>query len=98
MEITKPEDNNTQDQSEPDPDKRPIAFIINDANQIRHDFRVVDIGSVSAIIKKGNVERPDVPVVIQAADGAHTGIVIRIFDEAKKVGFPNEKIIVTPKR
>jgi len=98
LEVTKPEDQDTQNNPPPDPEKRPIAFVIDSANRIKHEFRTIDISSVSSIIKRGSVERPDVPVVIMAADGAQTGTVIRIYDEARLVGFNNDKIIVTKKK
>ncbi len=98
LQVTKPEDNQTDDNPPPDPDKRPISFIIDSANRIKHEFRTIDLSSVSSIIKRGSVERPDVPVIIMAADGSETGTVIRIYDEARKVGFRNDKIIVTKKK
>jgi len=97
LEITKPPNDQTTDQ-EPDPDKAPIAFVIDDGNRIRHDFRVIDISAVSSIIKRVSVERPEVPVVIQTSEGSHMGLVIRIFDEAKLVGFTDDRIIVVPKK
>jgi len=99
LEINKPEDNNTQnDPPPPDDEKRAIAFIIDDANRINHDFVRVDISSVSSIIKKESVERPKAPVVIQAAEGAHLGLAIRIYDAAKAVGVSDHQIIMTPKK
>ncbi|WP_417455866.1 ExbD/TolR family protein [Kordiimonas sp.] len=99
LEINKPEDNNTQnDPPPPDDDKRAIAFIIDNNNRISHDFRTIDISSVASIIKKESVERPEAPVVIQAAEGAFTGNVIRIYDNALEIGIPREKIVVTPKK
>ncbi len=98
LEINKPEDNDTPPPPEnPDPETRAIAFIIDGNNRIRHDFRTVDIGSVSSIIKKESVERPKAPVVIMAADGAYTGTVITIYDAAQAIGVPRDKIVVTPK-
>jgi biopolymer transport protein ExbD len=99
LEINKPEDNNTQNNPPPpDDDKRAIAFIIDNNNRISHDFRSVDISAVESIIKKESVERPEAPVVIQAAEGAYTGNVIRIYDAAQAVGVPRDKIVVTPKK
>lgn len=99
LEINKPEDNQTQNNPPPpDDDKRAIAFIIDNNNRITHDFRNVDVSSVSSIIKKESVERPEAPVVIQAAEGAYTGNVIRIYDAALAIGIPREKIVVTPKK
>ncbi len=99
LEINKPEDNNTQnDPPPPDDDKRAIAFMIDNNNRITHDFRTIDISSIESIIKKESVERPEAPVVIQAAEGAYTGNVIRIYDSALAIGVPREKIVVTPKK
>jgi biopolymer transport protein ExbD len=99
LEINKPEDNQTQNNPPPpDDDKRAIAFIVDNNNRITHEFRNVDISAVSSIIKKESVERPEAPVVIQAAEGAYTGNVIRIYDAALAIGISREKIVVTPKK
>ncbi|MBL4836651.1 MAG: hypothetical protein JKY34_03655, partial [Kordiimonadaceae bacterium] len=98
-EINKPEDNNTQnDPPPPDDDKRAIAFVVDGNNRITHDFLRIDISSVASIIKKESVERPEAPVVIQAAEGAHLGIAIRIYDAAKGIGIADNKIVMTPKK
>lgn len=98
IEINKPEDNQTENPPPPDEEKRAIAFVIDNNNRITHDFRTIDISAVSSIIKKESVERPEAPVVIQAAEGAYTGNVIRIYDDALAVGLPASKIVVTPKK
>jgi len=99
LEINKPEDNQTNDQSPPpDDDKRAIAFIIDDNNRILHEFRPIDISSVESIIKKESVERPKAPVVIQAASGSYTGLSVRIYDAAIDIGIPRDKIVLTPKK
>ncbi|TNE63233.1 MAG: biopolymer transporter ExbD [Alphaproteobacteria bacterium] len=99
LEINKPEDNNTQNNPPPpDDDKRAIAFIIDNNNRITHDFRTIDISSVESIIKKESVERPEAPVVIQAAQGAHTGNVVRIYDAAIAIGVQPDKIVLTPRK
>ncbi|WCL54984.1 ExbD/TolR family protein [Gimibacter soli] len=99
IEINKPEDTPASDNPPPpDDEKRAIAFTIDNNNRITHDFRTVDISSVSSIIKKESVERPEAAVVIQPMEGAHTGNVIRIYDAALAVGIPGQKIVVTPKK
>ncbi|MFC3052423.1 ExbD/TolR family protein [Kordiimonas pumila] len=99
LEINKPEDQNTQnDPPPPDDEKRAIAFIIDDANRITHDFVRVDVSSISSIIKKESVERPKAPVVIQASEGSHLGLAIRIYDAAKATGVSDDQIIMTPKK
>ena len=99
LEVNKPEDNNTQnDPPPPDDEKRAIAFVIDENNRITHDFIRVDISSVSSIIKKESVERPKAPVVIQAAEGSHLGLSVRIYDAAKDVGVSDDQIVLTPKK
>ncbi len=99
LEVNKPEDDNTQnDPPPPDDEKRAIAFIIDENNRITHDFVRVDISSVSSIIKKESVERPKAPVVIQAADGSHLGLSVRIYDAARDVGVSDSQIVLTPKK
>ncbi|MEX0297872.1 MAG: ExbD/TolR family protein [Kordiimonas sp.] len=99
IEINKPEDNNTQnDPPPPDDEKRAIAFIIDGNNRITHDFLRIDVSSVASIIKKESVERPEAPVVIQAAEGSHLGLSIRIYDAAKAIGISDSQIVMTPKK
>ena len=99
LDINKPEDNNTQnDPPPPDDEKRAIAFVIDENNRISHDFLRVDISSVSSIIKKESVERPKAPVVIQAAEGSHLGLSVRIYDAARDVGISDSQIVLTPKK
>lgn len=99
LEVNKPEDNNTQnDPPPPDDEKRAIAFVIDENNRITHDFVRVDISSVSSIIKKESVERPKAPVVIQAAEGSHLGLSVRIYDAARDVGVSDSQIVLTPKK
>ncbi|MCK0069120.1 MULTISPECIES: ExbD/TolR family protein [Kordiimonas] len=98
LEINKPEDNNSSNPPPPDEDKRAIAFVIDENNRITHDFLRIDVSSVSSIIKKESVERPEAPVVIQAAKGSEFGLAIRIYDAAKAVGLGDEKIVMTPKK
>ncbi len=99
IEINKPEDNNTQnDPPPPDDEKRAIAFVIDGNNRITHDFLRIDVSSVASIIKKESVERPEAPVVIQAAEGSHLGLSIRIYDAAKAIGISDNQIVMTPKK
>ena len=99
IEVNKPDSDTVQkDPPEPDPDKRAIAFIIDDNSRITHDFRRVDISSIESIIKKESVERPEAPVVIQTASGAYTGTAIEIYDIALGLQIPRDKIVWAPKQ
>ncbi|NVJ69606.1 MAG: biopolymer transporter ExbD [Alphaproteobacteria bacterium] len=98
LEINKPEDNNSETPPPPEDDKRAIAFVVDNSGRIMHEFRYVDISSVGSIIKKESVERPEAPVVIQAADGSHFGLSLRIYDAAMALGIPAEKVVMTPKK
>lgn len=98
LDINKPEDNNqAQNPPPPDPDKKAIAFVIDNNNRITHEYRTIDISAVSAIIKKESVERPKANVVIQAAEGAFVGNVLTIYDSAVTIGVDRSKIVVVPK-
>lgn len=98
LEINKPEENNSEPPPPPEDDKRAIAFIVDNNGRIMHDFRYVDISSVSSIIKKESVERPEAPVVIQAAAGSQFGLSLRIYDAAMALGISAEKVVMTPKK
>ena len=99
IEINKPEQNNNDTPPPPpDEEKRAIAFVIDNNNRITHDFRSVDLSAIKSIIKRESVERPEANVVIQAAEGAFTGHVISIYDDALSLDIPRDKIVVTPKK
>ena len=98
LEINKPEDNNSETPPPPEDDKRAIAFIIDNPGRIMHEFRYVDISSVSSIIKKESVERPEAPVVIQAGADSHFGLSLRIYDAAMAIGISSDKVVMTPKK
>lgn len=99
IDVNKPPSNDAPPSNDnPDPEKRAIAFTVDGSNQIRYDFRRVALGSVSAIIKKDNVERPQAPVVIQMMEGAHTGVAMEIYDAAQAIGIPREQIILMTKK
>ncbi|WP_374764751.1 ExbD/TolR family protein [Yunchengibacter salinarum] len=97
--INKPEDT-PQDENQPPPpeDERAIAFLIDDANVIQHNFRRVNVSAVESIIKRESVERPKAPIVIQASEAAHTGIALQIYDAALAVGVDPSKIVVMPRK
>ncbi|UTW55893.1 biopolymer transporter ExbD [Kordiimonas sp. SCSIO 12610] len=98
IEVNIPEDNNNSNPPPPDEDKRAIAFIVDGNNRISHDFRTIDISSVSSIIKRESVERPEAPVVIQSAESGFSGTAIRIYDAALEIGIPAEKIVWTRRK
>ena len=96
--VNLPEDNQNQDPPPPDEEKRAIAFVIDNNNRITHDFRTIDISSVTSIIKRESVERPEAPVVIQSAEDGFAGNAIRIYDAAREIGIPEGKIVWTRKK
>ena len=98
IEINIPEDNNNSNPPPPDEEKRAIAFVIDGNNRISHDFRTIDISSVTSIIKRESVERPEAPVVIQSAESGFSGNAIRIYDAALEIGIPASKIVWTRKK
>ena len=79
--LFKPEDQPPSD-DQPDPEDKPIAFKIDNSNRISFDFRPIELGSIRSIIEREHAARPHVPVIILAAEDAHTGIVVQIHDMA----------------
>lgn len=98
IEINKPPEQDNQSDAKPDPEKRPIGFVIDGANRIKHDMKRISIGSVSAIIKKNSVERPQAPVVIMAEKGGESGIAMHIYDVARDIGIPSSQIVMMIKK
>jgi len=96
--VNIPEPNENSDPPPPDEEKRAIAFVIDNNNRITHDFRTIDISSVTSIIKRESVERPEAPVVIQSAEDGFAGNAIRIYDAAREIGIPESKIVWTRKK
>lgn len=97
VDVNTPPENNAPPPP-PDEEKRAIAFVIDNNNRIRHDFRAIDVSAVTAIIKKESVERPQAPVVIQAEEGAAFGIALKIYDEALAAGMPRDRVVMTKKK
>lgn len=99
MDLNKPEDQpESQNPPPPDPDKRPIGFVIDASNTIRHDGKNVALSMVSAAIKKASVERKEASVVIMAREGAHTSVALAIYDAAKEIGLPDKQIVMMIKK
>lgn len=92
--VNKPEDQPPSDEI-PDPDDKPIAFKIDGSNRISFDFRPIEIGAIRAIIEREHAARPHVPVIIQAMDNAHTGIVVTIHDMAVNAKVDNIVVVKT---
>ncbi|WP_417459834.1 ExbD/TolR family protein [Kordiimonas sp.] len=80
--------------SSPKSPLEPIAFQIDAENRIFYAGRLIDPWLVEPIIKGESVLRPKAPVVISINPGAHTGAFVRLHDEARKAGMPNERIAV----
>jgi len=94
LEIFKPEDQPPSDE-QPDPENKPIAFKIDNSNRISFDFRPIELGAIRAIIEREHAARPHVPVIIQAMDSAHTGIVVQIHDMALNAKVDNIVVVKT---
>ena len=72
----------------------PIAFIIDAANDIHYEGRLVDPWMAEAILKEESTARPKAPVAIKADKDSHTGIWVRLHGLAGKTGFTNDRIAV----
>jgi len=98
LDINTPEDNNNSNPLEPDPENRPIAFVVDASNRITFERRNIELASVASIIKGESVERPEAPVIIQVASGGQTANVIGIYDEALQLGFARDKIVIVERK
>ncbi|WP_262691979.1 ExbD/TolR family protein [Kordiimonas aestuarii] len=72
----------------------PIAFRISADNNIFYEGRLVDPWMTEAIIKEESTARPEAPVVIAANENSHTGLLVRLHDQASKAGMANDRIAV----
>jgi biopolymer transport protein ExbD len=66
-------------------DKNSIIFAVTPDGKIAYGGKEVGLGGVRPLVKR-LCAKEALPVVIQADDGASSGIVIRVIDEAKLGG------------
>jgi len=95
LEVFKPEPNDAPPPPFDPEAPRPILFKIDNNNRILFNLRSVDVRSARAIIEREHAARPEVPVIIAAEHGAHTGIVVSIYDMARQAKVTPDQIIVT---
>lgn len=95
-------DVNAPDPNQPPPpedqEKKNILIQIDNKNQIRIDFRRIDIRQVRANIERLHAESPNGIVVIQASPSANTGLIVEIYDQANLAGVSKISIARGPDR
>ena len=62
-----------------------ILFILTKNNKVIYGGRDIGISGVSAIVKRLTLNE-DIPVIIQADEGASHGVFSRVYGEAKLAG------------
>ncbi|MCJ9428434.1 ExbD/TolR family protein [Kordiimonas marina] len=75
----------------------PIGFRIDAGNRLFHNGQLIAPFSVGAIVKAESTARPKAPVLIVADPAAHTDMVVRLYDEARKAGIKPGHIAVNIK-
>ena len=69
-----------------------ILIGIRDNGEIWMENRPVDVRAVRAHVERLHAENPDGAVVIVADQGAKTGVLVRVMDQARLAGVPNVSI------
>jgi len=90
IEITRP--NNNQSDAPPSP-TAPIVIRIGSTGDISIDNRLLDVAAVQANIEVQKSKKPKAAVIVQVAETAETGILVRVVDQAKQAGV--EQVTVT---
>lgn len=66
-------------------EKSSIMIALTDKGQVVYGGREIGIGGVQSLVRR-ELQREDVPVIIQADTTTQTGLLVRIIDEAKLGG------------
>jgi biopolymer transport protein ExbD len=66
-------------------EKTSILLALTDKGQVIYGGREIGIGGVRQLVKR-MLQKEDVPVVIQADASSHSGLLVRIIDEATLAG------------
>jgi biopolymer transport protein ExbD len=66
-------------------ENKSIVFMVSSDGKINHDGKEMGLGGVRATVKRLCSEEAR-PVVIQASQKSHSGVIIRVIDEAKLGG------------
>jgi len=69
-----------------------ILIGIRDNGEIWMENRPVDVRAVRAHVERLHAENPGGAVVIVADQGAKTGVLVRVMDQARLAGVPNVSI------
>ncbi|MCF6193407.1 MAG: biopolymer transporter ExbD [Kangiellaceae bacterium] len=83
IEIYRP--NNNQSEAPPNPTS-PIVIRITDTGDISLGGRLIDVGAVQANVETARSKKPKAAVIVQVAESAATGILVRVVDQAKQAG------------
>ncbi len=66
-------------------EKTSILIALTDKGQVVYGGREIGISGVQPLVRR-ELQKEDVPVIIQADSAAHSGLLVRIIDEAKLAG------------
>ena len=66
-------------------ENKSIVFMVSGDGRINHDGKEIGLGGVRATVKRLCSEEAR-PVIIQASQKSHSGVIIRVVDEAKLGG------------
>ncbi|MEX2672284.1 MAG: biopolymer transporter ExbD [Phycisphaeraceae bacterium] len=66
-------------------EKTSILIALTEKGEVVYGGREIGVSGVQPLVKR-MLQKEDVPVIIQAATEAHTGLLVRILDEAKLAG------------
>ncbi|MEZ5276285.1 MAG: biopolymer transporter ExbD [Opitutaceae bacterium] len=69
-------------------DKDTITFKLTASGQVLFKDNDIGIGGVRGIVRQG-ISREQLPVIINVAEGAVAGLIVRVIDESKVAGAQN---------
>ncbi|MEZ5963580.1 MAG: biopolymer transporter ExbD [Planctomycetota bacterium] len=80
-------------------EKTSILIAVTSKNQIVYGGQDIGIGGVQPTVKRMlQAQKEDIPVIIQADAVAHSGLVVRVIDEAKLAGAKRVSIATSAKK
>ncbi len=90
IEINRPESTDTPP---PESSISPIAIRISDTDDVRIGTSLIEVAQVEARVSAALAKRPKAAVIVQAAEAAHTGIVVGVVDAVRKAGIERVTVL-----
>lgn len=75
-------------------EKTTIVLTLTAGGQVLHEGREIGLGGIQTVVKAA-LRYEEVPIIVQAADDAQSGLLLRVVDEARLAGAPRVSVATT---